>query len=93
MAHFARIDSNNIVQEVIVVNNDVVIDENGDEQEALGQAFIASLGMEGTWLQCSYNGNFRGLYPGVGFTYDSELDQFVAPFSEEIPEEEQPSEA
>ena len=83
MAHFARIDSDNKVQEVIVVNNDVVSDENGDEQEALGQAFIASLGMEGTWLQCSYSGSVRGVFPGFGFTYDAELDEFVAPVVEE----------
>lgn len=82
MAHFARIDSDNKVQEVIVVNNNVVTDENGDEQEALGQAFIASLGMEGTWLQCSYSGSMRGVFPGFGFTYDAELDEFVAPVLE-----------
>ena len=93
MAHFARIDSENKVQEIIVVNNGVFIDENGDESEELGQAFIASLGMEGTWLQCSYNGSMRGVFPGFGFTYDPELDEFVAPVVEEIPEEEQPSEA
>jgi hypothetical protein len=86
MAHFARIDSDNKVQEVIVVNNDVVTDENGDEQEAVGQAFIASLGMEGTWLQCSYSGSIRGRFPGFGFTYDAELDEFVAPVVE-APEE------
>ena len=83
MAHFARIDSGNKVQEVIVVNNDVLTDENGVEQEAVGQAFIASLGLEGTWLQCSYNGNMRGAYPGFGFLYDAELDEFVAPIVEE----------
>ena len=82
MAHFARIDSENKVQEVIVVNNDVLLDGEGVEQEALGQAFIASLGMEGTWLQCSYNGSMRGVFPGFGFTYDAELDVFVAPVSE-----------
>ena len=84
MAHFARIDSDNKVQEVIVVNNDVLIDENGDEQETLGQAFISSLGMEGTWLQCSYNGKIRGVFPGFDFTYDPELDEFVQPVSEAI---------
>ena len=93
MAHFAKIDDSNKVTEVIVVANEVLLDENGNEQEALGQNLIASLGIEGTWLQCSYNGNFRGGYPGRGFTYDPELDEFVAPVSEEIPEEEQPSEA
>ena len=86
MAHFARIDSENKVQEVIVVNNDVLTDENGDEQETLGQAFIASLGLDGTWLQCSYNGTMRGVYPGFGFIYNPELDEFVAPVVE-APEE------
>ena len=86
MAHFARIDSENKVQEVIVVNNEVLTDENGEEQETLGQAFISSLGMEGTWLQCSYNGNIRGAYPGIGFVYDPELDEFVQPVFEAIEE-------
>ena len=82
MAHFARIDASNKVREIIVVNNDVIADENGDEQETLGQTFIASLGLEGTWLQCSYNGNTRGRFPGLGFSYDAELDEFVAPIVE-----------
>ena len=82
MAHFARIDSENNVTEIIVVNNDVITDESGEEQETLGQEFIASLGFEGTWLQCSYNGNFRGAYPGRGYRYDAELDEFVAPVTE-----------
>jgi len=84
MAHFARIDSGNKVQEVIVVNNDVLLDGEGVEQEALGQALIASLGMEGTWLQCSYNGSMRGVFPGFGFRYDAEFDKFVAPVVEPI---------
>jgi hypothetical protein len=84
MAHFACIDSDNIVQEVLVVNNQVITDESGVEQEALGQAFIASLGLDGTWLQCSYNGNFRGLYPGVGYSYDSGNDVFVQPEPVEV---------
>ena len=79
MAHFARINSDNRVQEIIVVHNDAITDENGDESEALGQAFISSLGMQGTWLQCSYNGTFRGVYPGIGYTYDSVADVFVEP--------------
>ena len=82
MAHFARINSENKVQEVIVVNNGVLTDENGEESEAFGQAFIASLGMDGTWLQCSYNSSVRGVFPGFGFSYDPELDVFVAPVSE-----------
>ena len=84
MAHFARIDSENKVQEVIVVDNDVLLDDEGVEQEALGQAFITSLGMQGTWLQCSYNASMRDVFPGLGFTYDADLDQFVAPVVEPI---------
>ena len=72
MAHFAKV-LNNIVQEVIVVSNDDA------PTEAVGQAFIASLGLEGQWLQTSYNNNFRGRYAGIGYTYDAELDEFVAP--------------
>jgi hypothetical protein len=86
MAHFARIDFENKVQEVIVVNNDVLKDENDEESEVLGQAFIASLGMEGTWLQCSYNGNFRAVFPGIGYTYDADLDVFVVPVSQPVEE-------
>ena len=78
MAHFAKV-LNNIVQEVIVVSNDDA------PTEAVGQAFIASLGLEGQWLQTSYNNNFRGRYAGIGYTYDAELDEFLAPV---IPSEE-----
>lgn len=72
MAHFAKV-LNNIVQEVIVVSNDDA------PTEEVGQAFIASLGIEGQWLQTSYNHNFRGCYAGIGYTYDAEIDEFVAP--------------
>lgn len=84
MAHFARINSDNKVQEIIVVQNDVLTDENGDESETVGQAFISSLGIDGTWLQCSYNGSFRGVYPGPGYSYDPVADVFSAP---EVPDE------
>jgi hypothetical protein len=79
MAHFARIDSEGKVDDLIVVANDVILDENGEESEAVGQAFITSLGFEGTWLQCSYNGSFRGMYPGVGYIYEQERDVFLPP--------------
>jgi hypothetical protein len=84
MAHFARIDDNNIVQEVHVINN-AVLDADGEfpNSEASGQAFQESLGLAGRWLQCSYNGNFRGIYPGIGYTYNEANDVFVAPVVEE----------
>ena len=87
MAHFARID-NNTVTEVIVISDDNCPDPAPDN-EAQGQAFIADvLGLAGTWKQTSYNGNFRGVYAGVGYTYDPDLDQFVAP--PPLPEPENP---
>lgn len=76
MAHFAEI-KDSVVQRVIVVNNEVITDENGIEQEALGIAFCKSLFGEDTeWKQTSYNGNFRGIYAGIGMLYDSEQDIF-----------------
>jgi hypothetical protein len=81
MAHFAQI-SNGIVSQVIVVSNDDCGGGDFSESEAVGQAFIASLGLTGEWKQTSYNGNFRGKYAGIGDTYDADLDEFVTPESE-----------
>ena len=78
MAHFAKVD-NNIVQEVIVVANSDCGGGEFPESEPVGQAFIASLGIDGEWLQTSYHANFRGAYAGIGYSYDAELDEFVAP--------------
>jgi hypothetical protein len=85
MAHFALV-TNGKVAKVIVIDN--VNCGGGDfpESEAVGQAFIASIGLTGEWLQTSYNGNFRGAYAGIGFTYDSDLDEFVPPTQFEIEE-------
>jgi hypothetical protein len=80
MAHFARIADNGNVQSVIVVNNEVLKDENGIEQEKIGIAFCQSLYGEDTkWVQTSYNGNFRGRFAGTGMTYDAKADEFIAP--------------
>lgn len=81
MAHFARIDSG-IVREVIVVDNADCGGSEFPESEPIGQAFIASIGLEGDWAQTSYNGNFRETYARVGYLYDSENDVFVAPVDE-----------
>ena len=75
MAHFARLE-NNIVREVIVVNNEVLLDENGIEQESIGAQFCADT-FGGEWKQTSYNGNFRGIYAGAGMTYDPINDIFT----------------
>lgn len=83
MAHFAEIDNNNIVQRVIVIANNDCGGEEFPESEPIGQEYIASLNIPGTWLQCSYNGNFRGAYPGPGFKYFSETDTFAIPLTDE----------
>jgi hypothetical protein len=83
MAHFARIEDN-VVREVIVVNNEVLLDSNGVEQEALGAAFCQEL-FGGTWVQTSYNENFRGKYAGMGDIYDPVADVFK--YQENIAEE------
>lgn len=81
MAHFAKLE-NDLVQEVIVVANDDCGGGEFPESEPIGQAFIASLGFAGLWLQTSYNGNFRGCYAGIFYTFDpllGEYGEFVPP--------------
>lgn len=69
MAHFVQID-NGIVRQVIVVSNDDCDGGDFPESEPAGQAFIASLGLAGEWLQTSYHANFRGKYAGIGDLWD-----------------------
>ena len=70
MAHFAQLDDNNVVTQVIVVSNDDTSDTNGTETESIGVAFCQKLlGADTNWKQTSYNGNMRGNYAGIGYTY------------------------
>jgi hypothetical protein len=78
MAHFAQLDSNNVVTQVIVVGNKDTADANGVEKEHIGAAFCERL-FGGNWKQTSYNGSVRKNYAGVGFTYNVGLDAFVPP--------------
>jgi hypothetical protein len=78
MAHFAEIGLNNTVLRVIVVSNDDCKDQYGAESETIGAKFCNDL-LGGVWLQTSYNGNIRKNYAGIGFTYDSTRDAFIAP--------------
>ena len=78
MAHFAELDSNGVVQRVIVVANKDTADANGNELESIGVAFCQKL-FGGNWKQTSYNGNIRKNYAGVGYTYDAGIDAFVPP--------------
>lgn len=69
MAHFARVE-NGIVTDVLVVPN---------EFEDYGQEYLNDLGLEGVWIQTSYNNNIRKNYAGIGYTYDEERDAFIPP--------------
>lgn len=83
MAHFARINDDNIVDQVIVVSDDDAPDPFPDGEKK-GQAFIADvLGLPGVWLQTSYHANFRGHYAGFGYAYDPDRDEFVPPVGPE----------
>ena len=80
MAHVARVDSG-IVRDVLVINNSDLPDDGAftPEVEAAANEYLHALGLDGDWKLTSYNGNFRGRYAGPGYTYDSGLDEFIAP--------------
>jgi len=72
MAHFAKIDENNIVKQVVVVSNDVATNEQA------GIDFLKELfGSQFNWKQTSYNATFRKNYAGIGYTYDESRDAFI----------------
>lgn len=80
MAHFAQLDENNVVLQVIVVNNSELVDDQGVEREERGISFCQSLfGAETRWAQTSYNANFRKNYAGIGYSYDDGRDAFIPP--------------
>ena len=82
MAHFASLDINNKVLQVVVISNEDV-DANGGDQSAEAETFVATIvpfiPFGGAWKQTSYNNNFRKQYAGVGYSYDSSKDKFISP--------------
>lgn len=77
MAHFAKLDSDNIVEEVFVINNDEMLDEDGVEQESIGLAILESLYGPGNYKQTSITSSIRGKFAGQGDKYDATLDKFI----------------
>lgn len=78
MAHFAKINSENVVEKVVVVDNADITDENGDEQESLGVSYLQNLyGADTNWVQTSYNKSFRNKYAGIDSIYIADADIFV----------------
>jgi len=78
MAHFAQLNEENLVTQVIVVANQDTADQDGVENEAIGIEFCTNL-LGGIWKQTSYNGNIRKNYAGIGYKYDATLDAFIPP--------------
>jgi hypothetical protein len=71
MAHFAQIDSNNIVINVLSIP---------DEEQHRGEEYLSvNLGLGGRWIQTSYNNNVRKIFAGIGYVYNQELDIFLPP--------------
>ena len=79
MAHFAQLNEVNSVLGIQVVDNSIITDADGVEQEDLGITFLSTLNSGGWWKQTSYNNSFRKNYAGVGFTYDAGRNAFIPP--------------
>ena len=79
MAYFAQIDDDGTVLQVISVSNADAPDPAPSHSEPLGQAFIASLGIEGTFKQTSFHGSFRKTYAPIGGKYLADADVFIWP--------------
>lgn len=80
MAHFARVNKNWIVEQVIIVNNDVLLDQHGIECDWLGEQFCQQLfGPDTKWIQTSYNGQIYKNFAGIGYTFDPHRNAFISP--------------
>jgi hypothetical protein len=80
MAHFAKLDDNNIVTEVNVVNNDVINNLSFPDSEPVGVQFLTEWSNGYTnWKQTSYNNAFRANFAGIGYSYDATNNVFIAP--------------
>lgn len=77
MAHFAEINSDNIVIRVLVLDNSILLKADGTESELKGKKFLNSTLGTSTWKQTSYNANFRKNFAGIGYEYREDLDAFI----------------
>lgn len=77
MAHFVKLDENNVVIDGLVIDNAVLDNAEFPESETLGVAYLHKIGLSGNWKQTSYNNNFRKQYAGIGYTYDEVNDVFI----------------
>jgi hypothetical protein len=78
MAHFAQLDKDNKVINIVVVNNEELIDDKNNESEAKGIAFCKTLfGSDTIWIQTSYNNSIRKCHAQIGGFYDRTLNVFI----------------
>ena len=84
MAHFAEIDSGNIVLRVIVIADQDTADADGNEVDSVGETFCNDL-LGGTWKRTSYNSNYRVRFAEPGYTFDADRDAFIAPQPSSFP--------
>jgi len=82
MAHYARVNSENIVTHVTHIPNEMITDINGNEHEEWAYKHLYETmpdSLSDKWVQTSYNNNFRVCYAGIGYTYNKNLDAFIPP--------------
>lgn len=78
MAHFAQLDDNNVILNVIKVHDSCCLDNDGNESESVGIAFCQSIaGLDSRWIQTSYNSRIRKNFATIGSYYDPVLDAFI----------------
>lgn len=77
MAHFAKLDSDNIVIDIVTIDNSVMLKADGTESELKGKQFLNSLFGSATWKQTSYSASFRKNFAGIGYEYRADLDGFI----------------
>lgn len=80
MAHYARVNSDNVVTYVTPVGNHLITDENGVEHEEWGVKILYETipdSIGDRWIQTSYNNNFRKRYASIGGTWNEELNAFI----------------
>jgi hypothetical protein len=79
MAHYAKLGLNSKVIDVVVVDNEDILDKEGEEVEQLGIESLINITGYPFWIQTSYNGSIRKNYAGVGYRYDEDRDAFIPP--------------
>lgn len=78
MAHFAKLNDKNIVEEVVVLSDNDCGGGVFPQSDATGNTFLNSIGLTGNWKQTSYNSRFRKHYAGIGYFYDEQNDAFIS---------------